>query len=807
MTPAGRTDALAPPPWWRSVGLLAITRAPLTRNGYSLIFNTGVTSALGIVYWVVASRSYSPQEVGVATSLLAVLTGVGGVAQLAFANLLNRFLPAAGARRKTLIAQTSIAAVVYSVALALGFVASAPWIAPALHRQLNQVAPILWFAAAAALWTLFNLQDSALTGLHRSALIPLKNSTFGLVKLALLAPLAGTALFGSGIFTAWTLPLPIFVVAAHRAIARRLADPLGPDAAATADTGFSTLARFLGWDYVGTLAMIVAGSASQIAVLDVAGAVASANYNLATTIAFSIYLIGRSMSSALLAQSAAETGRVRALASDAVAHSLIILAPAVALVVLGAPVIMGLFGPNYAVDGAPLLRVLALTSVPWALTSIYLAIARVEGHLVPIAVIQAGTASIALAAGIPLLHWAGGLGMAWAWFIAQSSVAASIVVYVAAKNGRGHIVDWGLNLAGSFGKLAHAFAFAVPKRRDPPVETERLLALLRRAGAAKSGSAFHLIPIATQSDVWLAFVAWEDSRERVVYKASTSARGGEAMRRAVHAVGRLNADPRIEGSRVRLPEVLAFESDAGRCDAIERALPGEDGRALVLKGATRESALAAAAAEISRLHGATAQAREIDEDWLVEWIDEPARRIAECAMGVSLSPARRRRALDSFVSEQRRFWSGRTQSLGLSHGDYFPGNVLYTRGEPDESLRVSAILDWETMRENGPEGFDICHLLLTTRALTRGQDLGKVVVDNLRAPHWTPEEERVIASLKARGPSLDWSDAPRSLRALTCLAWLHHADGNCRKSDVYRRSRLWSAGNIERVLMDFSQPV
>ena len=39
-------------------------RDPLLRNGYALLLNVGVTSALGFLYWIVAARTYTAVHVG-----------------------------------------------------------------------------------------------------------------------------------------------------------------------------------------------------------------------------------------------------------------------------------------------------------------------------------------------------------------------------------------------------------------------------------------------------------------------------------------------------------------------------------------------------------------------------------------------------------------------------------------------------------------------------------------------------------------------------------------------------------------------
>src|SRR5207248_9180669 len=76
---------------------------PLLRNGYALIINVGATSVLGLLYWILAARLYSPAEVGVgnaAISLMQLLAGIGG--QLTFAAALARFIPRAGGESKRL---------------------------------------------------------------------------------------------------------------------------------------------------------------------------------------------------------------------------------------------------------------------------------------------------------------------------------------------------------------------------------------------------------------------------------------------------------------------------------------------------------------------------------------------------------------------------------------------------------------------------------------------------------------------------------------------------------------------------------
>ena len=76
---------------------------PLTRNGYSLIANSGATAgALGLVYWLLMARLYPTADVGRASAVYAAMNLLAGFTAQNFNGALNRFIPQAGLRTRTL---------------------------------------------------------------------------------------------------------------------------------------------------------------------------------------------------------------------------------------------------------------------------------------------------------------------------------------------------------------------------------------------------------------------------------------------------------------------------------------------------------------------------------------------------------------------------------------------------------------------------------------------------------------------------------------------------------------------------------
>ena len=97
---------------------------PLFRNSYALVLNTATTSALGVLYWAVAARLYSAEDVGINAAMISAMVFLAKIAQLNLVNALNRFVPAAGRDTGRLITWSYLIAVPLAVVVGLVFVAA-----------------------------------------------------------------------------------------------------------------------------------------------------------------------------------------------------------------------------------------------------------------------------------------------------------------------------------------------------------------------------------------------------------------------------------------------------------------------------------------------------------------------------------------------------------------------------------------------------------------------------------------------------------------------------------------------------------
>jgi O-antigen/teichoic acid export membrane protein len=69
---------------------------PMYRNAYALMLNTIVNSGLGLLYWIVAARTSTPDDVGRGNALISLMLLVSVLTQVDFGQALIRFLPGRG---------------------------------------------------------------------------------------------------------------------------------------------------------------------------------------------------------------------------------------------------------------------------------------------------------------------------------------------------------------------------------------------------------------------------------------------------------------------------------------------------------------------------------------------------------------------------------------------------------------------------------------------------------------------------------------------------------------------------------------
>jgi len=277
-------------------------------------------------------------------------------------------------------------------------------------------------------WCIFTLQDSVLAGIQQTVWVPIENTIFAVAKIVLLLLFAWPAA-RFGIFASWTIPAAALLLPISHLIFRRLLPRHAQSSAAQAEPLLPRrIAGYAASNYIGSMLSLAVNTLLPLLVLHQLGPKANAYFAQPWLIAGSLQLIAGNMAISLTVEAVSDRERLAGYARRALVHTARLLAPLVALMLIGAPVLLALFGREYAAEGAGLLRLLALGALPNLINMLYLSVARVRNRVGTIVVVQGALSVLALGLSYPLLHRYGIMGVGIAWLSSQTLVAAGIAL-------------------------------------------------------------------------------------------------------------------------------------------------------------------------------------------------------------------------------------------------------------------------------------------------------------------------------------------------------------------------------------------
>lgn len=314
---------------------------------------------------------------------------------------------------------------------------------------------------------------------------------------------------------------------------------------------------------------------------------------------------------------------------------------------------------------------------------------------------------------------------------------------------------------------------------------EELVALLAEVGVV--GTLAGVTELPSSSGLAVAVLAVEDPARELVVKVALEPQAVAELRADASVRSRLSEDRRAgEWSRL-LPHVVASSLDASPALSLEQRIAGIGGAALMVgAGPTWRRAYDSAAAAIVELHSGTSDHVRVDADRLRAWVDEPVAVLN----GVFAAGSWQRVALRRLQEEISRSLTGRRVAVGWTHGDYSPGNLIFSPGG-----ELAGVVDWGAGSPAGLLQVDTATLGLTTAMLRRRREFGDVVMGALQEAQ--PAPSGGVGRRPSAGP-LSWREA-------VLLAWLRHVTLNLTKTQRYRRRDVWRAVNVDGVLSVVTQ--
>jgi aminoglycoside phosphotransferase (APT) family kinase protein len=316
--------------------------------------------------------------------------------------------------------------------------------------------------------------------------------------------------------------------------------------------------------------------------------------------------------------------------------------------------------------------------------------------------------------------------------------------------------------------------------------------LEREAGSLSDRDGGLVVASEEVTSTGMAVVVMADSggRPSLVIKLPMTAEAAEGLTRESRVLAALHANERLGDWRELVPRPLAQGSAGRRPYRVDTALGG----AAPAESRPAEGGFTrwqeAAAETIHFLHRTTATITAGDAGLAERWVDAPLHELwpeDPRSRWVRTQAERLRKELHGAVN-------GQTFRASWVHGDFWLGNLL-----SEHAPSISGIVDWDAAAPAELAVHDVLHLLLATRRMAGGQELGRMVRDRLREAPWSGHERHLL-----RRYAFWCHDGALSDRHAVLLYWLRQVASHARQqsSRSAPRYRLWEIRNVYRVLTE-----
>jgi O-antigen/teichoic acid export membrane protein len=393
----------------------------LLRNSLFIMATTLVTSAFGFVFWMAAARLFSSSAVGLTAAITSASTIVVLVSSLGVGGTLIQSLP--GQQREHGWSTTFWAGMTTAALFAVTLGGVALLVLPRISADLA-VLQDADYAAVFAVGTTAAALGATLDYVYvaelRAGDMLSRNSAAAATKVLMVGLLALAAgsdalrlLEAWGVASVFGLGLGAALLLRHVRIGRPPPFPVLGRAA------LGLRSRVTGHELIG-----IGGTGLLPYLLPLLVTVRLSTddnaYFFATWMLAGLFLIvSPALSQSLFAEGTHRPEELESMARSAIVNIGAILVPVLVVVLALGGTLLSAFGPAYAIHGVGLLRILALASIPNALTNVYVAVLRVHGRLSSAALLNLGMGLGTLAMSWVLLPGLGISAVGYAFLAMQ----------------------------------------------------------------------------------------------------------------------------------------------------------------------------------------------------------------------------------------------------------------------------------------------------------------------------------------------------------------------------------------------------
>jgi O-antigen/teichoic acid export membrane protein len=391
---------------------------------------SGFGSLLGFVSWIIIARIYNASEVGLAAAIISSTSLLGTFSKLGFDFSVIRYLPIEN-DKKGLINSSQTIVGIFSLILALIFVAGLQWWAPALLLIQRNIAFLALFIVFTAVFSLSNLQYSIYIGL-RSGKYSLYESLISSV-LSIPLPIIFASLGALGIFLSSGLASLVAFAIGLFVLIPRLVIGYFPKPTINKKIIFPIMHFSVG-NYIAEILDSLPGLLFPLIIINYLTTQINAYFFIVWTIANTIFTVPVAISTSLLVEGSYEPQQFQKDIKKAIKFTFLLIIPITIIIFFFGGNILLLFGKKYSQGGVQLLQILVLSSIPLSINRIYITIKRIQEQIRPIIFVYLCNTIFTLSATFVLLPRIGLLAIGIAWITTQTLIAIILGILIIRNN-------------------------------------------------------------------------------------------------------------------------------------------------------------------------------------------------------------------------------------------------------------------------------------------------------------------------------------------------------------------------------------
>ncbi len=385
--------------------------------------------AIGYVSWILATRLYSAEAIGLGSAIISAVRLLALFPELGMGIALVRFLPGAAKEGNDMINTCFTLSGLASVVVALVFLAGLGLWSPTLISVRQHPVFLCAFVVFTMVHVFKAITHALFLARRNSKFLAIQEIIIGVFKIALIALFAVFLNSAFGIFASTGLAVAVamlFAVFWFLPLVQRGYRPLPM----LSRTVLGQLLYYSLGNYVARTLLQLTPLLLPLLVVNILGTEANAYFYIAFLIGDLLNIIPSSIFNSLFAEASNDETSLHANSVKSLRLMLTLLLPVVLIVLLIAGKLLLLFGEAYSENSALALRIMTLSAIPWGLSYLYISIERVKKNVG--SVIKIAALGIFLSVGFSylLMSQMGIAGAALGYLAGQSIVAVIAVVHL-----------------------------------------------------------------------------------------------------------------------------------------------------------------------------------------------------------------------------------------------------------------------------------------------------------------------------------------------------------------------------------------